>query len=154
MIGYSLSATGNHGFKFNKDGWTEGSLWLLKTAMDKSGNEAVGHIGSHEALIDAIEGQFSKMRELKFDKVADGARMNYNLIVYGDFSFTFHFREGKNADSTRYQLAKQIADCNNEMGDQVALTFFECILEYQRHYMLSCATGDWSKNYLKVYIKL
>jgi hypothetical protein len=154
MIGYSLSATGNHGFKFNKDGWSEGSLWLLKTAMDRSGNEAVGHIGAHEALIDAIEGQFTKLRQLKFDKVADGARMNYDLNVFGDFIFSFKFREGKDAAVTRYQLAKKIASSGNEMGDQVALTFFECILEYQRHYLLKCATGDWTKNFLNVWIKL
>jgi hypothetical protein len=28
MIGFDLSATGSHGFKFSSSAWTEGDIWI------------------------------------------------------------------------------------------------------------------------------
>ena len=152
QIGFTLEACSSEGFSYSQSRWTEGSLWLAKSAIDKSKNK-VASIGANEALIDAIEGEFKKIKELKFDSaVADTPR--YELCVFQDFNFKYTFEpKKKSAALMRYELARKIAACSNDMGDQVALALFECIEAYKVHYL---AKQKWTENYsfLNVWIYL
>ena len=67
MLGFKLEACSSEGFAYNIRRWTEGSLWLLKVAIQGSGNKPT--IGANKALINSIEGEFTKMKEIKFDEV-------------------------------------------------------------------------------------
>lgn len=152
MIGFFLKAKGSGSFSWSKGGWSEGDLWLAKQALAKSENKVAGW-SANEALIDAIEGQFAKIKELKFDAaVADTPK--YELNVHKSFVFSYTFDPvNKSAEIMRLELAKKIARCYNEMGDQVALALFECIGLFKVHYM-SNALYTNSNNYLNVWIDL
>lgn len=153
QIGFTLNACsmGNPVFNFNVSRWTEGSLWLAKNAINKSKNK-VASIGANEALIDAIEGQFKKLKEIKFD-VAVADTPDFTLNVFQDFQFSYRFDPKKSTEMRRFELAQKIASCKNDMGDQVALALFEAIDAYKVHYL---SQGLWKEknNFLNVFIYL
>ena len=98
---------------------------MAKTAMKMSKNKTAS-VGANKALIDAIEGNFAKLKEIKFDTaIADTPE--FTLNVFPDFNFSYKFDPKKTPEMRRLELAQRIAGCPNEMGDQVALALFECI---------------------------
>ncbi len=100
IIGFKLEACSSNGFSYSQSRWTEGSLWLAKAAIKNSQNK-VASVGANEALIDAIEGEFSKLKELRFyDAVADTP--NFELCVFQDFNFRYKFETTKNSDLKRW----------------------------------------------------
>ncbi len=152
MIGFKIEACSSEGFSFNLVRWTEGSLWLAKSAIKNSQNK-VASIGASEALIDAIEGEFTKMKEIKFDlAVADTPQ--FELNVYQDFNFSYTFDPAKSVEIRRFELALKIARCSNTMGDQVALALFECIEAYKVHYLSKGLGSKYNYNFLNVWIYL
>lgn len=151
QIGFTLEASSNKGFNYSQSRWSEGDLWLAKQALAKSKNKVSGW-SANEALIDAIEGEFAKMKELKFDSaVSDTPR--FELSVFNDFNFKYTFDPKKSAELMRFELAQKIAACKNEMGDQVALALFECISAYKTHYVSNAKWQD-GYNFLNVWIYL
>jgi hypothetical protein len=152
MIGFKLEACSSEGFSYNISRWTEGSLWLAKTAIEKSGNK-IASVSANEALIDAIEGEFAKMKEIKFD-LAVSDTPKFELNVYQDFTFSYTFDPKKSAEIMRFELARKIAHCSNEMGDQVALALFECIQAYKVHYLSKGLGSKYNHNFLNVWIYL
>lgn len=152
MIGFNLEACSSEGFSWSKSGWTEGDLWLAKQALAKSKNKVAGW-SANEALIDAIEGQFTKLKELKFDAaVSDTPK--FDLNVYNSFNFSYTFDPKKSDSLMRFELAAKIARCSNDMGDQVALALFECIEKYKVHYLSKDLETKYSSNFLNVWIDL
>ena len=154
QIGFTLEgcSVGNPIFNFFITRWTEGDLWLAKTALKMSKNKVANVGGANKALIDAIEGQFTKLKEIKFDTaIADTP--DFTLNVFQDFNFSYRFDPKKSAETRRFELANKIANCKNEMGDQVALALFECIEAYKAHY-LSQKLWKEQNNFLNVFIYL
>ena len=151
MIGFKLEACSSEGFSYSQTKWSEGDLWLAKEALGKSKNKVAGW-SANEALIEAIEGQFTKMKELKFDSAVSNTP-KFELCVFKDFNFKYTFDPNRSASVMRYELAKKIAACANEMGDQVALALFECIEAFKVHYL---SKGKSKENYsfLNVWITL
>ena len=149
MLGFKLEACSSEGFAYNIRRWTEGSLWLLKVAIQGSGNKPT--IGANKALINSIEGEFEKMKEIKLDEVV-AANMNFELCVLGDFNFKYTFRADRSSELKRYELARKIAQCPNDMLDQVALALFEAISSYQTHYVIKDLESKYSYNFLNVSI--
>jgi hypothetical protein len=132
MIGFKIEATSDKGFSYSLSRWTEGSLWLAKQSLSKSQNKVAGW-SANQALIDAIEGQFAKIKSLKLDAaVMDTPK--YELLL-------------------RYELARKIAACSNDMGDQVALGLFECMIQYKTHFV-STNKFNAPYNFLNVWISL
>ncbi len=151
MIGFKLEACSSKGFSYNQSRWSEGDLWLAKQALSKSKNKIAGW-SANEALIEAIEGQFTKIKELKFDSaVSDTPK--FELCVFNDFNFKYTFDPKKSAELMRFELAQKIANCKNDMGDQIALALFECISAYKVHY-LSKSKHTENYNFLNVWIYL
>jgi hypothetical protein len=152
MIGFELEACSCEGFSYSQTRWTEGDLWLAKAALEHSQNK-VASIGANEALIDAIEGQFAKIKELKFeDAVADTPE--YELCVFQDFNFKYRLDPTKSAALRRWELALKIVRCKNVMGDQVALALFECMNAYKTHYISKGLGSKYNYNFLNVWIYL
>jgi hypothetical protein len=152
MIGFNLEACSSDGFYWNKGGWTEGDLWLAKQALAKSENKVAGW-SANEALIDAIEGQFTKIKELKFDAAVAGTP-KFELRVSNSFNFSYTFDPKKSAEMKRFELALKIARCANDMGDQVALALFECIEKYKAHFVSKNLDAKYDYNFLNVWINL
>ncbi len=151
QIGFTMEACSSGGFNFSRSRWTEGDLWLAKQALAKSKNKIAGW-SANEALIEAIEGQFTKMKELKFDAAVSDTP-EFELCVFQDFNFKYKFDPKRSSSIMRFELAQKIASCKNEMGDQVALALFECIEEYKVHY-LSKGLSRENYNFLNVWIYL
>jgi hypothetical protein len=151
MIGFKIEATSDKGFSYSLSRWTEGSLWLAKQSLSKSQNKVAGW-SANQALIDAIEGQFAKIKSLKLDAaVMDTPK--YELCVMQDFHFTYTLNPAKSLDLLRYELARKIAACSNDMGDQVALGLFECMIQYKTHFV-STNKFNAPYNFLNVWISL
>lgn len=153
QIGFTLDACskGNPVFGFSITRWTEGDLWLAKTAMKMSKNK-VASMGANKALIDAVEGSFTTLKDIKFD-VAVADAPDFTLTVFQDFNFTYRFDPKKSAELKRFELASRIASCSNDMGDQVALALFEAIEAYKIHYV-SQSLWKEQNNFLNVFIYL
>ena len=152
MIGFELEACSSEGFNFRLSRWTEGSLWLAKAAIKGSQNKAAS-VGANKALVDAIEGEFTKMKEIKFD-LAVSDTPEFDLNVYQDFTFSYKFSRSKSSEIMRYELARKIAACSNDMGDQVALALFECIEAYKTHFISKGLDSKYKYNFLNVWIYL
>ncbi|MBX7174175.1 MAG: hypothetical protein K1X72_24595 [Pyrinomonadaceae bacterium] len=153
MIGFKLEAYGTGGFAYNQSRWTEGDLWLAKAALKASKNK-VANIGANKALIDAIEGNFTTIKNLKFDAAVTDTP-TFTLHVYKDFNFTYKFEPGiKTPELMRYELAQKIANCYNDMGDQVALALFESIECFKVHYLQKQSWFTGYDIHLKVWIYL
>jgi hypothetical protein len=151
MIGFTLKGHDNYGFYYYCSRWTEGSLWLAKQALSKSKNK-VAALNMNEALIDAIEGQFKKLKELKFEDAVNNTP-EFVLQVFNDFNFSYKFDPKKSPEVRRFELLQKIASCKNDMGDQVALALFECIENYKAHYVFK-GLDKQKNNFLNVYIDL
>ena len=153
MIGFTLDASSPSGFKQSRNGWTEGSLWLLKKAIDASQNK-VANIGAQEALLDAMEGDFKKIKDSKFDQVAiSGLAYRLMVSIAGGSFFTYDFVEKKNADIVRFELAKKIANMKEPIGDQVATAMFQTIVDFQSFCLFKDKTS-LKNNFLHIQIAL
>lgn len=130
MIGFEINATGSHGFKWAGGAWTEGSLWLAKTAL-KAVPRSPENKGS-AVLVDGIEAQFSQLKDVMMNKIAS-LGLNLHLTVTGDFNFMYQFQSGKRSSQTLNELLQIIANQEEDMGDQVALQFCRCLLDFRLH---------------------
>ena len=118
----------------------------------KMSKNKTASVGANKSLIDAIEGNFAKLKEIKFDTaIAD--TLEFTLNVFPDFNFSYKFDPKKTPEMRRLELAQRIAGCPNEMGDQVALALFECIDAWKAHYV---SQEFWKEqnNFLNVFIYL
>jgi hypothetical protein len=138
MLGFELDAYGYPGtYRFNYKCWTEGSLWLLKQALIRSGNVVVDKTDTADA-IDAVEGGFDKIKELKIDNIC-ALSFDFDLYVSGDFSFFMQFRRNKNSWVTRNELIRKIGRGAYDMGSNVAIAMCEAIEGFATQ---SLAAGD------------
>lgn len=130
MIGFELSATGSHNFKFNSSSWTEGSLWIghvFKVVPKNPLKSAQG------ALVKGIEAQFKKLGQAYFWNYVACFGMNLHLTVTGDFNFMYQFKSSKPAEQISVELLQIIAKQKEEMRDQVTLHFANCFKHFQLH---------------------
>lgn len=147
MIGFELSATGSHGFKFNSSAWTEGDIWIanaLKVVPKNPLKKAQG------ALVDGIEAQFKKLGQNMFWTYVAGFGMDLHLTVKGDFSFMYQFQSSKSSDQIARELLQLIENQDEDMGDQVTIHFANCF----KHFQLHVITGDTSNLKLVIDIDL
>ena len=130
MIGFELSATGSHGFKFHSSAWTEGDIWIanaLKAVPKSPLKQAQG------VLVDGIEAQFKKLGQIMFWNYVAGFGMDLHLTVKGDFSFMYQFQASKSSDQIARELLKLIDAQSEDMGDQVTIHFANCFKNFQLH---------------------
>jgi hypothetical protein len=130
MIGFDLSATGSHGFKFSSSAWTEGDIWIanaLKAVPKNPLKKAQG------ALVEGIEAQFKKLGQNMFWSYVVNFGMDLHLTVKGDFSFMYQFQASKSSDQIARELLKIIDAQSEDMGDQVTIHFANCFKNFQLH---------------------
>lgn len=97
MIGFEMDANGSDNFTWHGEAWTEGSLWMAKMAIDKLSKNPVSK--ASESVIDLVEGEFAKIKNSMFQKVAN-LSMNLHLTVTGSFNFMYYFRASKSGTQT------------------------------------------------------
>jgi hypothetical protein len=130
MIGFELSATGSHGFKFSSSAWTEGDIWIanaLKAVPKSPLKKAQG------VLVEGIEAQFKKLGQNMFWSYVVNFGMDLHLTVKGDFSFMYQFQASKPSDQIARELLKIIDAQDEDMGDQVTIHFANCFKNFQLH---------------------
>lgn len=130
MIGFDLSATGSHGFKFSSSAWTEGDIWIanaLKVVPKSPLKKAQG------VLVDGIEAQFKKLGQNMFWTHVVNFGLDLHLTVKGDFSFMYQFQASKPSDQIARELLKIIDAQSEDMGDQVTIHFANCFKNFQLH---------------------
>lgn len=130
MIGFELSATGSHRFKFHSSAWTEGDIWIanaLKAVPKSPLKKAQG------VLVDGIEAQFKKLGQIMFWSYVANFGMDLHLTVKGDFSFMYQFQASKSGDQIATELLKIINAQSEDMGDQVTIHFANCFKNFQLH---------------------
>jgi hypothetical protein len=127
MIGFEMTATSNIGFNRTRGAWTEGSLWLAKTALSKTAPKGTGMFTPD--LIGGIETQFDKLKDVLVNEVGGVENMFY-MTITGSILMTMKFDPSTPANITIWKLLHNIALNNTELGDQVMIYICKCITDF------------------------
>lgn len=127
MIGFELTATSNVGFARTRGAWTEGSLWLAKTALSKTAPKGTGMFTPD--LIGGIEEKFGDLRDVLVMKIG-GIENFFYLNLTGAVLGTIKFDPTTPANIKIWKLLHQISLNNTELGDQVMIYLCKCITDF------------------------
>lgn len=146
VIGYKLWASGrltDDRKIYRRRGWTEGSLGLLKGLVSLPKAGVPGIKKGQKGLVGGVEKGFRKMAEAYFLTVCS-LDWDMRLTIMGDFSLTYSFRSDASSDCTACELALEIANQREKMGDQVLLALCSVICEYHVDAVSDQYTGPYS----------
>lgn len=138
MIGFELTATSNVGFSRTRGAWTEGSLWLAKTALSKTAPKGTGMFTPD--LIGGIEAQFSDLKDVLVKKIG-GIENFFYLNLTGSVLGTIKFDPATPANIKIWRLLHQISLNNTELGDQVMIYLCQCITDFDDYLTVKTAFG-------------
>jgi hypothetical protein len=138
MIGFEINATSNVGFSRARGAWTEGSLWLAKTALSKTAPKGTGMFTPD--LLGGIEAQFGNVKDALVNDIG-GLENLFYLNLTGAILGTIKFDPSTPAEIQAWKLLNAISLNNTELGDQVMIYLCKCICDFDDFVGLKTAYG-------------
>jgi|GEM_PF-5047016 len=139
MIGFNINVTSNIGYNpGDYSSWTEGSLWMAKTALSKAAVKGTNMFTPD--LLAGIESKFGNIKNALLTKVG-GIDNMFFVGFTGSVSMYIQFDPTQPAEMIIWKFLQTIRTANYDLGDQVMIQLCKHIADFDQYISLYGTKG-------------